>query len=254
MYGWRAKIGLITPMSETAEHAFHTHAPAGVTFSSVKIPTDTLGIEKAAYINEHLKTAVEAYRHYDADLIVSGSTSASFLNGSASLNEIDELSRTICGKPGLSAGTAVLEALDALQIKRPAILTPYPDDLNEIVKNFFSGRGFAVSGITGMDMSQFTQNGCSFESASEHFLYQYAAHMELHDADALFISSMELTTMDLIHDLETDLKIPVVTSQSAVFWSALRHCRIGDERADIGRLGFLRGTVIDQSGIDSEER
>ena len=26
MYGWRAKIGLITPMSENAEHAFHIYA------------------------------------------------------------------------------------------------------------------------------------------------------------------------------------------------------------------------------------
>ena len=37
MYGWRAKIELITPMSENAEHAFHIYAPAGVSFASMKI-------------------------------------------------------------------------------------------------------------------------------------------------------------------------------------------------------------------------
>lgn len=37
MYGWRAKIGLITPMSENAEHAFHIYAPEGVSFASMKI-------------------------------------------------------------------------------------------------------------------------------------------------------------------------------------------------------------------------
>ena len=42
MYGWRAKIGLITPMSENAEHAFHiyahppaaTRAPTGIRHAS----------------------------------------------------------------------------------------------------------------------------------------------------------------------------------------------------------------------------
>lgn len=36
MYGWRAKIGLIGPMSDNAEHAFHIYAPEGVSVLSRK--------------------------------------------------------------------------------------------------------------------------------------------------------------------------------------------------------------------------
>ena len=38
MYGWKARIGLITPMpGENVEHAFHIYAPPGVSFSSMKM-------------------------------------------------------------------------------------------------------------------------------------------------------------------------------------------------------------------------
>ena len=63
--------------------------------------------------------------------------------------------------------------------------------------------------------------------------------MKTEGAEVFFLSCMGLTTMEIIDDLETALKIPVVTSHQATLWSALRHCRVGAKLPKMGRLFTL---------------
>ena len=69
MYGWRAKIGLITPMSENAEHAFHIYAPEGVSFASMKINFPGPTPEGLAILTDRLEETAAMYKDYDADLV-----------------------------------------------------------------------------------------------------------------------------------------------------------------------------------------
>ena len=81
MYGWRAKIGLITPMSENAEHAFHIYAPEGVSFASMKINFPGPTPEGLTILTDRLEETAAMYRDYDADLVVFGCTSGSCIKG-----------------------------------------------------------------------------------------------------------------------------------------------------------------------------
>ena len=72
MYGWRAKIGLITPMSENVEHAFHIYAPEGVSFASAKI---SYPAPDAETLTDRVRQAAAMYRDYEVDLVVFGCTS-----------------------------------------------------------------------------------------------------------------------------------------------------------------------------------
>ncbi len=236
MYGWRAKIGLITPMSENTEHAFHIYAPEGVTFASMKINFPGPTPEGLAVLTDQLEETAAKYKGYAADLIVFGCTSGSCIRGLGWDKEcIDRIERA-SGIPGLTTSTAVIEALGALGTRKVAVLTPYPDATNAAEKEFLEDSGFEVTNIASIDMSPLKSNGRGFEDADEFFLYRNSLKLDLKGADTFFLSCMGLTTMEIIADLETALGVPVVTSHQATLWSALRHCRIGAKFPNAGRL------------------
>lgn len=227
MYGWRAKIGLITPMSENAEHAFHIYAPEGVSVASTKIPAPE-GVNFAGLV----ENAASLYYGNEYDLVVFGGDDWGQICPSC----IEKAS----GIPGLTTATAVLEALQTLGTRKVAVLTPYGDETNQVEKKFLEDHGFEVTNILGMDMSSFSEGDeRAFSQADEYFLYQHSIRVDLKGADTFFLSSMSLTTMEIIGHLETYLGTPVVTSHQATLWGALRHCRVGAKLPKMGRLFTL---------------
>ena len=62
MYGWRAKIGLIGPMSDNAEHAFHIYAPEGVSVLSRKIFLPGPTPEGLMVLNDQLRKRPQCTR------------------------------------------------------------------------------------------------------------------------------------------------------------------------------------------------
>jgi len=239
MYGWRAKIGLITPMSENAEHAFHIYAPEGVSFASMKINFPGPTPEGLMILTDQLEETAAKYKGYDVDLVVFGCTSGSCIKGANWDKECIRRIEKASNIPGLTTSTAVLEAFQALGTKKAAVLTPYPEATNEAEKKFLEDNGYEVTNIIGMDVSYIRRDGHKLEEADEYFLYRNAINMDLKGADTFFLSCMGLTTMEIIDDLETALKIPVVTSHQATLWSALRHCRVGAKLPKMGRLFTL---------------
>ena len=239
MYGWRAKIGLITPMSENAQHAFHIYAPEGVSFASMKINFPGPTPEGLMILTDQLEDTAAKYKGYDVDLVVFGCTSGSCIKGANWDKECIRRIEKASNIPGLTTSTAVLEAFQALGTKKAAVLTPYPEATNEAEKKFLEDNGYEVTNIIGMDVSYIRRDGHKLEEADEYFLYRNAINMDLKGADTFFLSCMGLTTMEIIDDLDTALKIPVVTSHQATLWSALRHCRVGAKLPKMGRLFTL---------------
>jgi maleate cis-trans isomerase len=56
------------------------------------------------------------------------------------------------------------------------------------------------------------------------------------DADGILISCGNLRTFEAIEPLEKDFSVPVVTSNQAGLWQALRMAGIKDKLTDLGRL------------------
>jgi maleate isomerase len=226
-------------MSENAEHAFHIYAPEGVTFSSMKIVFPGPTPAGLTILADQLAETAAKYKGYDLDLVVFGSGAGSCLKGIGFDKECADRIERACGIPGLTTSTGVLEALAALESRKIALLTPYPDDTNAAEKKFLEDNGYEITNVVGMDMSKFDNTGQKFEVASENFLYRHAMSMDLKGADTFLLSCMGLTTMEIIDALETAMEIPVITSHQATLWSALRHCRVGAHLPNLGKLFAL---------------
>jgi arylmalonate decarboxylase len=56
------------------------------------------------------------------------------------------------------------------------------------------------------------------------------------EVDTIFISCTNLATIQMIADLEEEIGKPVITSNQATFWRALRMAGVPDKIEGFGRL------------------
>ena len=248
MSGCRARIGLICPIGESIERAFNLYAPEGVAINSTKLWFPGPTIEGLVYLSDQLETAAGMYKKQRHELLVFGCTSGSMVKGYGFDKECIRRRELASGVPSITTSTAVLEAFDCLGMPKTAVITPYPDETNAMEKRFLEDNGVHVTSIAGMDCSPIRQFGVpdisqgivrvkgDMADIEPSQIYRAVREMDLGDAQCLFISCTGLNTMEIISLLEQDLGIPVITSNQASLYGALRHCGVGTCIPGLGRL------------------
>ncbi|MEM8950312.1 MAG: Asp/Glu racemase [Pseudomonadota bacterium] len=129
--------------------------------------------------------------------------------------------------------TAVFAALDALQAKRIALLTPYRDDVNQQIRRYIEARGVKVPAMASFEEED-DRHVCRISEASIK-----AAAIELgqaSDVEAVVISCTALRTRGVIGEIETALEKPVTSSNHALGWHCLRLAGIDERCERAGRL------------------
>ena len=71
---------------------------------------------------------------------------------------------------------------------------------------------------------------------SQERAYELARLADVPDADAVVLSGTGLPTIGVLEELERELRKPVISSNQASLWAALRLARITDAVADFGSL------------------
>jgi arylmalonate decarboxylase len=67
-------------------------------------------------------------------------------------------------------------------------------------------------------------------------LYRLARYIDRKEVDTIFISCTNLATVKMIAAIEEEIGKPVITSNQATFWRALRMAGIPDKIEGFGRL------------------
>lgn len=232
MYSWRARIGVIAPLDDQVEYAFNKYAPEGVAFNSTRLSFPGPTPEGLIFLSDQLEEAAKMYRKQRHDVVLFGCTSGSCIKGFGFDKECIERIERACGWPGLTTSTAVLEAYQALGLKKTVVMTPYPEDTNEAEKKFLEDNGLEVTSITGIG---FNRDG-DYSHASKWHLCRNAKKLKTEGAEVFFLSCMGLATMELVQILEEDLGMPVITSHQASLWACLRHAGINDKLPGLGKL------------------
>lgn len=159
-------------------------------------------------------------------------------------------------KPGARVVTPVSAARDALRrlnARRISILTPYTLETSRPLVECFVGLGFEVLNLDCFGLEDDRQMaGVALECIVE------AARSAVHaDADALFISCTALRSAQVAGRIESVIGRPVVTSNQASVWQALRHCGIDSMIEGYGRLfamGRRRPTTEVDPGVRTRSR
>jgi maleate cis-trans isomerase len=125
-----------------------------------------------------------------------------------------------------TASSAMIKLLRHRKVERVMLVTPYPQWLLAPLREFVADNGIGVAGIVGLGLEPVDINGLGPEQC-----YRYAMDSDRPDADAIFILATNFRTLEVLSLLQADLGKPVMSSNQALMWTALRHLGLAPEPA-----------------------
>ena len=236
-YSWRAKLGLIVPPTNTVNEAEWSRVvPDGVTHHTVRMPIHlnhgtpegrrALAADIVAKVRELSEARV--------DVVAYACTAGSMINPRDALAAEVEAAT---GVPLVTTAASIVDALNALGARRISIATPYHDVLNDHERAFLGENGIETLAIAGLGLGA---NGpVDYPLIARTPLDKIEAHIArtfVPGSDACLVTCTDFPTLLLHEKLEQRLGVPIVTSNQATLWAALRRAGIADR---IPRLGAL---------------
>jgi maleate isomerase len=237
MYGRRGRIGLITLASDTSvlpEYNRVMPDDVAVYAAPIELPRGEVTAAALAEMLEgdQLERAAALLVWTDVDVIVFACTSGSLVHGVGWDREVAGRIERASGRAATTTTTAVLAALRVVGATSLAIATPYLEEINAIERRFLEESGFAVASIGGLGCATDAEIG-RLEPVDAVSLVE---RVDTPEADAVFISCTNFHCLPAIALLERQLDKPVVTSNLAGAWAALRQIGIDDAIPGHGRL------------------
>ena len=217
------RIGLLVPSSNTTmEPEFYAMAPEGVTIHTARMNLTEVTPEGLFEMAEDAGRASRLLASADVRVLVYGCTTGSLVGGVEWEENLVEGITSETGIPSLSTSGAVTQALEAVGGRKIGVATPYSEELNSLEKVFLEGHGFEVTSIRGLGLVDNLAIGVVERETVEDLTRSVSE-----GSDAVFISCTNLPTVGLIEGLEDALGKPVVTSNQASMWAALRELGLG---------------------------
>ena len=164
------------------------------------------------------------------DAMIYGCTAGSIAIGTEKLNEL--IHAACPGIPTTNPVVAALTAFEAFGARQLSVLTPYIEEVNTEMANYFAGQGYDVLNIAGFGF----ENDIEMTSISPETICRAALQVCDPQADLLFISCTALRSSLAIRQIELELGKPVVTSNQALTWHVLRLLGVSVPVAGFGRL------------------
>lgn len=239
IYGTLGKLGVAMPAGGyIAVTDFHRWLCRDIAISDCPVPLGAVSPAGLQTFADKVTEAMHLYRDYDpVDLAFLSCTAGSQVGGPGYDAKLCGIIREAANaREGYTTTTAVLKALRTLESKNITICTPYPADVNRMEKAYFENEGFSVGGIFGLETADPRDPKLIGRILPEDIFRFAKAHM-VPGTDTMFISCTGLTAMEIIDDLEKELGVPVVTSNSCAAWLIGKFFGRHGEHAD--KLGEL---------------
>jgi len=229
----RARIGFIVPSSNRmVEEQAWRHLPADI------IPH----ITRLAMTNRHkvpldqliprIAQATELLADSDCDVTVLQCTGTSMSGGIAMEANVLAAMEKVSGRPALSAASSLVSAFTTLKAKKLVFLSETRQDEHAQKLNFLHKSGYTILADRAVGLA----GSAEYCSAPPQLWFDEAMKLRNDEADLYFISCANIRSIDVIEDLEKELGRPVVTSNQAAFWCALRKIGITDCVPKLGHL------------------
>ncbi|MAG97875.1 MAG: maleate cis-trans isomerase [Rhodospirillaceae bacterium] len=149
-YGARAKLGIIVPPTNTVNEAeWNLAAPDGVSIHAARMAlhTDATTAEGKAALQADLDIALHSLKPAGVAVIAYGCTAGSMISPRHALaahmmSQVD--------LPCVTTAAAIVDALEALDVERISVATPYDQRLNDHEVHYLNSQGLDVVAIEGL--------------------------------------------------------------------------------------------------------
>ena len=235
----RARLGFIIPASNRmVEPQMARFAPPGVVPHFMRLRMTN---QYKRPLPELLPRILDAAAHLmdsKCDIIVFQCTGTS-MSGGVDMDAfvVSEIAKAV-KRPAISTAGAVKAALAALGARRLVFISETEQAGHDKKVAYLREAGYELvadkaASLPGTDQYCVTP---------PRFWYDLAVSLRNDAADAYFISCANIQSIDVIEDLERVLNKPVVTSNQAALWCALRTLGLSDVVPGLGSL-FRRDLV-----------
>jgi maleate cis-trans isomerase len=238
MYGWRARIGNISPSAcaEIHPYEFYRVAPEGVTIVSTNLVIrDAREASQVEASWQRFDTAFEDLLHTKVDQITLSGAPLVLANGVDRHRQLLQEYRKRLPVPVGTSPQSFADGLKHLGAVKLAVATSFIPAHNELVRAFLISEGFDVLGIESLDTGMTTLEKALL-SPAQVFRHVRAVGRRYPTCDAVLITSSAWPTLTVIQALEDDLGKPVVSSSMGQIWWPLKTLGIKAEIKGYGEL------------------
>lgn len=238
----RARIGvLVPPGNPTVEPELYRMAPTGVSLHFARLqsspsagpPGGAVGMEERtrAY-REGLDGPAQALGEVRPAVVLLAHTASSYALGWGHEQQLVDRIASRCRAPALLAAQAVRAALHHLGVTRLALGTPYPESISRQGRAYWEAAGFQIVGYHQL------ADVTDIYAETEERAAELARQADTPEAQAVLLSGTGLPTVGVLERLERELGKPVISSNQACLWRALRLAGVAEPVTGFG--GLLR--------------
>lgn len=227
-----ASLGLIVPTTNTVnEIEWKRMALPGMRFPLARMALHAHGDES---LHADLRKAIRELEAQQPDVIAYACTAGSMVQPLDSLAAYIEKQS---GIKGVATAPALVHACRALGLRRIALATPYHDALNEHEKCYLAENDIEVRSMRGLGIGAGgAHEYVRIARVPKEVIYEHCRSADVPQAEGLVISCTDFPTLEAIPRLEAELGKPVISSNLATFWQALRAAGVPTRIAGFGRL------------------
>ncbi|MCX7931629.1 MAG: aspartate/glutamate racemase family protein [Rhodovarius sp.] len=234
-YGDRARIGFLIPSgNRVVEAELRALLPSGVAPVFTRLPLRGSSEEELLAMLGRLEEAARLIADAGPDLICFHCTAVSTF-APAMAADITARIAAATGLPAAATADAILAALEAFGARRLVLATPYLAAVHAREVAFLESHGRQVLGGAMLGLATNAEMAALPPDRLAQ-LARDALGASAPGAEALFLSCTAVRSAPLIAALEQSLGLPVITSNQAMAWYALRRCGIAGGAAGFGRL------------------
>lgn len=250
----RARLGVIYPDDGDADADFYEMAPRDVSVLVTRnagwSPTyDGGGVDPVEGLREHLsgghlEDAATRLARVRPDVLAFACLSCSFAGGVGYDEKICDLLREVGRCPATTATTALLCALEALQVSSVAMVSGYDGNRNKMLEELLHRHGVrCVAQRTFTippEVTEFYESLGMAPGQSQvrgpEVAYHLGKAVDSPAADAVVVTSTAFRTAPMIDLLERDLGKPVLTANQVLMWHAMQLTGTQPTTESYGRL------------------
>ena len=231
-YGWRMRLGMLLPSSNpVGEPEVAAMLPPGISLHTTRLKLAGSTAEELLAMTAKVEEGAALLADAGVDLIGFNCTAVSTFDEAMAENIRVRISAA-SAVPAISTADGILAGFKAFGAQRVVLLSPYIDAVNEREVAFLARHDIEVLGHSGLGLLE----GQGMASIEPGEWYRRALAMRDSRADVYFISCTAIRVLPIIDLLERDLGKPVLTSNQALVWHALRTSGFRDAPPGLGTL------------------
>ena len=232
----QVRIGMLTPSSNSVVEPYCYEIISSLENTSVHFGrVEVLWIDDKAssfsqFYDENMLKGFDLLSHVKPAVIGWNGTSASWLGVDQDRILVKEITRRT-GCPAVTATLSIIEALNALRIKKIGLVTPYVNPIQKRIINNFNFEKLECISERHFDLT----DNFSFGEVSEDTIASAAEEVAADGAEAVIILCTNLAGAGVAARVENKTGVPVLDSVVLTLWGALRS--IGINTSSLAKWG-----------------